>query len=460
MLHPENIAPYEYLVENLGAQRPALKQRLDAPFQQRFEFDHITTPKSVASHVLLVVAELREHWTEDAATEIVRRIGEAGADFPIPWEGLARWMTKHRNNVEAVADCMAVVPPPKARILERLPSQGAQKKAFKAVWIGPELMGPPSSPLPEGALVALKVPLDVNLEKEGLAHRLNIRHPNIVNVSVEQNGRGDRFIVEEWLDLTLEDSWKSVGLEQTVTLMHDIAQGLQYLHEYKGIVHLDVKPDNIGMRGDRFVLFDFGVARSIKEYASEPVATGSLRTRAPEVLCGDEAIDPRAVDVWALGATVYRAETGDYPLLAPADLPPSHSPRGRAVLEEQLAERSRDLATWVRRHVFSDPRLANVMEWVLLAPPTGRPTASELVNELRHSCAAFIKQVDDPQASSLEAEIEELHLEVPVARIGDLLPPPDIDRLRSRISELSAVESRFADTYRRKLRELRTRVGG
>ena len=51
-----------------------------------------------------------------------------------------------------------------------------------------------------------------------------------------------------------------------------------------GLVHGDIKPDNIGKKEGRFVLLDFGICRSAEKFTADTTATGSLRTRAPELL--------------------------------------------------------------------------------------------------------------------------------------------------------------------------------
>src|SRR5262249_16726469 len=122
----------------------------------------------------------------------------------------------------------------------------------------------------------------------------------------------------------------------------DIVNALHYLHTDLQLAHGDVKPGNIGRRGRDYLLLDFGICRPINELSGSS-ATGSLRTRAPELLDAGAYSDPRRADVWAVAATVFNAVVGRYPLLDPGEqVPRVSSPTSRAAFEEELRRRARD----------------------------------------------------------------------------------------------------------------------
>ena len=117
---------------------------------------------------------------------------------------------------------------------------------------------------------------------ERSSHPLNIRHPNIIETYFESNG-SETFLVEEWLPEVLSDRWLTSGLQQTANLFYSLVKAIEKVHEL-GYVHGDVKPDIIGKKDDRFVLLDFGICRPKNEFTADTTATGSMRTRAPELL--------------------------------------------------------------------------------------------------------------------------------------------------------------------------------
>ena len=121
-----------------------------------------------------------------------------------------------------------------------------------------------------------------------------------------------------------------------------LCRTLTYLHG-EGLVHRDLKPDNIFVRqDDRPVLVDLGIAasfggaRSREELAAEGKILGTIPYMAPEQIRG-ELVDARA-DLYALGCILYECLTGQPPFTGSATfdqhlnarpVPPSH--RGQAV---------------------------------------------------------------------------------------------------------------------------------
>jgi serine/threonine protein kinase len=106
-----------------------------------------------------------------------------------------------------------------------------------------------------------------------------------------------------------------------------IASSLRYLHG-RGLVHLDVKPSNVVVREGRAVLIDLGITTPAGQRFEEDDAPGTVPFMAPELF--DGGVVTGAVDVFALGATLYEALAGvpafpdpedDAPGLVGADRP-------------------------------------------------------------------------------------------------------------------------------------------
>ena len=102
--------------------------------------------------------------------------------------------------------------------------------------------------------------------------------------------------------------------------IHDVALGLEYLHDM-GIIHHDIKPDNILMDEDgKFLITDFGISvkfrSTLRRNSARQVQTvqtgGSIPYMAPE-LFSDQVEAVNATDVWALGVTMYELMTGELP---------------------------------------------------------------------------------------------------------------------------------------------------
>ncbi len=176
-------------------------------------------------------------------------------------------------------------------------------------------------------LVALKV-LPIGLARDPAVRErflreartaANLSHPNIVPIhQVEEHGDWVFFVMGYVDGETLRERVARHGPltpRAAMKVMQEAAWALAYAHE-RGVVHRDVKPDNIMIEGatDRTIVMDFGIAvTGAAEETGEVI--GTARYMSPEQACG-EAVDGRS-DLYALGATIFFAVTGRAPFEAP-----------------------------------------------------------------------------------------------------------------------------------------------
>jgi tRNA A-37 threonylcarbamoyl transferase component Bud32 len=140
-----------------------------------------------------------------------------------------------------------------------------------------------------------------------------LQHPHVVQVfDVDQDGETYFYTMELMHDGSLEDWLKQHGAmpsDRALRVVADAAEGLAYA-ESLGIVHRDIKPDNLMLDQHGAVkIADLGLAIAVEE--TEDKAIGTPHFMAPEQVLNKE-IDHRT-DLYALGCTFYRLVTGKTP---------------------------------------------------------------------------------------------------------------------------------------------------
>src|SRR5829696_5406459 len=129
----------------------------------------------------------------------------------------------------------------------------------------------------------------------------------------------------------------ALSITEVVGIARDVAKALQYAHE-RGVVHRDIKPDNVLLSGGTAVVTDFGIAKALSASRKEaPDATltqlgtsiGTPAYVSPEQAAGDPNIDHRA-DIYAFGVMAYEMLAGR---------PPFHGRSAQKLLAAQMAER-------------------------------------------------------------------------------------------------------------------------
>ena len=147
-----------------------------------------------------------------------------------------------------------------------------------------------------------------------------LSHPNIVKVNDVSFGDKIQYIVMEYIDgITLKEyigHQHNIPWKEAVHFTVQILQALQHAHE-KGIVHRDMKPQNIMLLQDGSIkVTDFGIARfsDNETRTMTDKAIGSVHYIAPEQARGDNT-DGKA-DIYSVGVMLYEMLTGKLPFEA------------------------------------------------------------------------------------------------------------------------------------------------
>ena len=146
-----------------------------------------------------------------------------------------------------------------------------------------------------------------------------LQHPHIVPVLAAGISDGlpyytMPFIEGESLRARLARSGE-LPVQGTARILRDVLSALSYAHEH-GVVHRDIKPDNVLLSGNHAVVADFGVAKALSastnpgsSLTSLGVALGTPAYMSPEQATADPSTDHRA-DLYAVGAMAYEMLTG------------------------------------------------------------------------------------------------------------------------------------------------------
>lgn len=144
-----------------------------------------------------------------------------------------------------------------------------------------------------------------------------LSHPNIVKIYDVGFSENLQYIIMEYIDgITLKDyieKEKALKWKDAVHFMIQILRALQHAHE-NGIVHRDIKPQNIMMLDDGTIkVMDFGIAKFSRETGKTATdqAIGSVHYISPEQAKG-EATDEKS-DIYSVGVMLYEMLTGQKP---------------------------------------------------------------------------------------------------------------------------------------------------
>jgi serine/threonine-protein kinase len=207
-----------------------------------------------------------------------------------------------------------------------------------------------------------------------------LSHPHIVPIHTVGDEGGLVYFVMGYVDgeslAARLRRRRALPAEEVRRIMKETADALGMAHAM-GVIHRDVKPDNILLEGTRrrVMVTDFGIAKALSQAGTGTltgtgIAIGTPHYMSPEQAAGEREIDARS-DLYALGIVAYEMATGELPFHAPTvpGILMKHISEGAPDIMRLRPDLPEDLAVCIMRCLEKDPEA----RW---------PTAESLVRAL------------------------------------------------------------------------------
>ena len=193
-------------------------------------------------------------------------------------------------------------------------------------------------------------------------------------------------------------------IADAVRLTREAALALDFAHR-QGVVHRDVKPENILLVDGQALVADFGIARALDrgtgpQLTETGMSVGTPAYMSPEQAAGDKGVDART-DIYSLGTVLYEMLAGETPFAAPTPQAMiarrfTETPRPLQQVRETVPEAvaqavARALAKAPADRFATAAEFARALDPAMTAPPTvarrGAPAAGARGRHRRHGFA-------------------------------------------------------------------------
>ena len=223
----------------------------------------------------------------------------------------------------------------------------------------------------------------------------NLQHPHIVPLFSAGSIDGlpyytMPFVAGESLRSRLV-SKTPISTEECIQILRDTARALEYAHAH-GVVHRDIKPDNILLSGNSACVIDFGIAKALSAARTSPASTngsgavtgvgfvvGTPGYMSPEQATGQGEVDGRT-DIYAFGCVAYEIFAGKPPftkptvqetLLAHIMEPPKSASLRRPDIPRSIADL---VMRCLAKDAASRPQTASELLRIIQSDPARTPT--------------------------------------------------------------------------------------
>ena len=241
----------------------------------------------------------------------------------------------------------------------------------------------------------------------------NLQHPHILPLHDSGTVDGTVFYVMPYVEgESLRDRLvreKQLPIDDAVRITREVAGALDYAHRH-GVIHRDVKPENILLHDGSALVADFGIALAASttgghRMTETGMSLGTPHYMSPEQAMGERELSPRS-DVYALGCVLYEMLVGE---------PPFTGPTPQAIVAKVITEKA-PFATTIRASV---PRhVARAIQKSLSKLPADRFATA----------AAFVEALSRPGTLELESDAA-----------GEPVPPASSGKVRLLLSALATI---------------------